>query len=431
MLKETEFSTKGFVVWGVCALFFLYEFFLRVSLGTFQHPLMDALHLSSFQYALLSTTFFSVMYGVMQIPVGLLIDNIGLKKVLFTGASLCALSCFGFACANTYLFAVIARMSMGAGASVGFLCLLVAVHEWMPHRHNALFIGLSQFIGTMGPMLGAGPLEGFIESAHISWQVVFYGLGAVGLGLVTLIGFFVENHHEHAEKYIVLRRPMKVREMLFKLFSQAQAWYIATFTASVYFAIEYLSENEGRIFLGLKGFSASFSSYMITVAWIGYAIGCPLLGFLSDHFERRKSILVFAGFSSIVAILLVIFAKTKLLLMLGFCLLGVSASGQSVGFAIIAEQFRKQFIPMGLALNNTMLTVSVAVNAPIIAFVLDKAKGTEALGLENYQHAFGILIALSLIALVVAFVFIKETFCKSVAEFNLLNPKSASHTHAV
>ncbi|MCH9757440.1 MAG: MFS transporter [Gammaproteobacteria bacterium] len=424
MLKETQFSTKGFIVWGVCVLFFLYEFFLRASLGTFQHPLMHDLHLSSIQYSLLSTTLFAVMYGVMQIPVGLLIDNIGLKKVLLIGGVICAFSSFAFAYSETYLFAVVARMFMGLGASVGFLCLLVSVHEWMPHRHNALFIGLSQFVGTMGPMFAAGPLEDLAASGHIPWQVIFKMLGIIGLGLVALIIAFVENSHERAEKYVVLKRPESTRVTLLKLFSRSQAWYIAIFSGSVYFAIEYLSENEGRIFLGLKGFSESFSSYMITIAWVGYAIGCPLLGFLSDYFKRRKSVLMGAAICSVVAILLVIFSERKSFLMIGFFLLGVAASGQSVGFAIIAEQFKKQFVPIGLALNNFMIMIFIATNAPTIAFIIDTAKSRPDFGLSNYYEAFSLLIVVSVIALLVSFLFIKETFCKSVVDFNCLNPRA-------
>ncbi len=424
MLKETQFSTKGFIVWSVCVLFFLYEFFLRASLGTFQHPLMHDLHLSSFEYALLSTTLFSVMYGIMQLPVGLLIEYIGLKKVLLVGSVICAVASFGFAYSNTYFYAMLTRMLMGLGASVGFLCLLVSVHEWMPHRHNALFIGLSQFMGTMGPMLGAGPLEDLVTHAAISWQFIFKCLGFIGFGLMVLIICFVENSHERAEKYVILKRPEKIKTTLLKLFSRTQAWYIAIFSGSIYFTIEYLSENEGRVFLGLKGFNASFASYMITIAWVGYAVGCPLLGFLSDYYQRRKPILMAAGVCSLIAVLLIILSEQKMYLILGFFLLGVAASGQSVGFAIIAEQFKKQFVPIGLALNNAMITVFISLNAPMIASMLDTAKHQPGFGLNAYYLAFLVLIAVSLIALILSFLLIKETFCKSAVDFTSINPKT-------
>lgn len=427
MLKETQFTIKGFVVWSVCVLFFLYEFFLRVSLGSFQHPLMVDLHLSAFQYSLLSSTLFFVMYGLMQIPVGLIIDKIGLKKSLAIGSSICALASFAFACSSTFWFAVISRVLMGLGASFGFLSLLVAVNDWMPHRHNALFIGLSQFIGTMGPMFGAGPLDSLVKAKNIQWHLVFTVLGFIGIALFVLIICFVDNRHETAEKYSILRRPESTKRSLLKLFSRSQAWYIAIFSASVYLIIEYLAENEGRVFIGLKGFSENFASYMITLAWLGYALGCPLLGFLSDYTQRRKPVLVASGLMSVSSMLLIIYSNSHYGLILGFFMLGIAASGQSVGFAIIAEQFKKQFIGIGLALNNAMIMILSAINAPLIGWMIDSSRGEVAFGLQTYIHVFSILIVISVISAVFSFFFIKETFCKSVVDFNVLQRNKRSN----
>lgn len=421
MIRVNQLSAKGCIIWSICVLFFLYEFFLRVSLGAFQYPLMHDLHLSSFQYALISTTFFSIMYGIMQIPAGLLIENFGVKKVLSTGALICALSSFLFAHATTYHTAMYARICMGVGSSVGFLCLLVSIYEWLPHQYNALFVGLSQLIGTMGAILGAGPLEDLLSMVHIPWQVVFKYLAIIGGVFFMLIVTFVENSHEKAEKYVVLKRPEKISVTLLKLFSRRQAWYIAIFSGLVYFTIEYLSENEGRIFLTQKGLSVSFSSYMMTVAWLGYAFGCPLLGFLSDYFERRKTLLVTSGFCSVLSIIIIIFSYHKQLLVMGFFLLGIAASGQSIGFAIITEQFKKQFVSIGLALNNTMITVFVAINAPTISWLLDLSKQHYMLDITAYYVVFSVFILIACVALMLAIVFIKETFCKSVVEFNYLN----------
>ena len=149
-MGENKLQAKGFLVWGICALFFLYEFFLRTVIGTYQHPLMHDLGLTSFQFSVLSTTIFLLIYGCMQIPAGLIVDNIGLKKSLLIGAVCCTVSSIGFAYADSYAVAIIYRMLMGFGASFGFICLLISVHDWMPHKYSAIFIGLSQFIGTLG-----------------------------------------------------------------------------------------------------------------------------------------------------------------------------------------------------------------------------------------------------------------------------------------
>lgn len=421
---DNQLKAKGFLVWGICALFFLYEFLLRTVIGTYQHPVMQDLNLTTFQFSLLSTTIFFVIYGAMQIPAGIIVDNIGLKKSLIIASLICTISSIGFAYSYSYPLAIVYRMLMGFGASFGFICLLISVHDWMPHKYSAIFIGLSQFIGTLGPMAAAGPLDSMSESMSINWRFVFLCLGGAGLILTILIVLFVENNKQKSGKYTILNKPEKILTSILKLFSRIQPLYIALLSASLYFTVEYLSENEGRAFLALKGISITSASYMITIAWIGYAIGCPLLGFLSDFFERRKIIMKISALLGLAAILMILYAPSKQCLQAAFFMLGISASGQSIGFAVIAEQFKKQFVAVGFGLNNAMITVVSAINAPLIGLLLDHTKKGVSVSLNEYLSVFNILIVIAVIAVIISTFFLKETYCKSTVEFTVLKPSS-------
>ncbi len=127
METNISFTVKGTFIWLICAAFFLYEFLLRTVIGTFQHPIMYDLELTTFQFAILSSTVYLFIYAVMQIPVGLLVDRIGLKKSLLIGASICALSSIGFGLSYGYTTAIFFRFLTGLGSSFGFICLLISV----------------------------------------------------------------------------------------------------------------------------------------------------------------------------------------------------------------------------------------------------------------------------------------------------------------
>jgi MFS family permease len=421
MTNDRKYTVKGFVVWGLCAIFFLYEFLLRTVMGTFQHPIMYDLELTTFQFSLLSTTMYLLVYGLMQIPVGLILDHHGLKKTLLIGAIACTISVFGFAYAYQYWTAAAFRMLMGFGSSFGFICLLFAVYDWMPSRNTGLFIGLSQFIGTMGPMLAAGPLEAISHKSGVDWRSVFLSLGTFGIFLSIVIFLFVTNNQNQAGAYTILHRPESVSISIKRLFKRIQPWYIAIFSACVYFSIEYLSENEGKTFLEAKGCSSSFAAYMITLSWLGYAIGCPLLGFLSDYFQRRKKIIMFAAICCTSAIATIVFVSNQQALIAAFFLLGIGASGQSVAFLLIAEQFQKKYLALGLSMNNMAITTFASLNAPALGWILDRVQEGEQITLANYHTAFSFMVGFVALSVLISTLAVKETFCKSAMDFTYIN----------
>ncbi|MDC0348985.1 hypothetical protein OAN21_01060 [Alphaproteobacteria bacterium] len=81
MDQNNIFTFQGVSVWLICAIFYLYEFLLRTVIGTFQHPIVHDLDLTSFQFSILSSTMYLFIYAAMQIPVGLLVDRLGLKNL--------------------------------------------------------------------------------------------------------------------------------------------------------------------------------------------------------------------------------------------------------------------------------------------------------------------------------------------------------------
>lgn len=420
-MVDNKLSLKGFVVWGTCALFFLYEFFLRTVLGTYQHPIMMDLHLNTFEFSLLSTTIFLLIYGLMQVPVGLIVDKIGLKKSLLIGTVVCTISSFGFAYTDSFPIALLFRMLMGFGASFGFICLLMSVHEWMPHKYSAIFIGLSNFIGTMGPMLAAGPLHSLSGSSGVSWRSIFLLMGFVGVGLTLASAIYVENNIKTKGHFRILYQPASISTSLKTLFKRTQPILLALVSMCLYFSIEYLSENEGRAFLLEKDISAKVASYMLTIAWLGYAFGCPILGVISDIIEKRKSVIVATSFIAILSTAIILYVSHPLCLQFAFFMLGISASGVSICFAMMREQFKRQFVAVGFGLNNAVICVISSINAPLIGYSLEHVRTGELLTLHEYQSVFIALIVLAVVSAITSIFFIKETFCKSQVDYEYLS----------
>lgn len=416
-MNNIKFSKIGLLVWIICAVFFLYEFLLRTILGTYQQEIVNELQLSKTEFSLLSSTLFLLIYVFMQIPVSILVDNIGLKKTLTFASFICSISAICFAYIEDYYFALFLRSLMGLGASFGFICLLISVNEWIPRKYNALFIGLSQFIGTMGPMIAAGPLDSLSANPSISWRVVFKFIGLIGIIITIAIFIFVKNNNQRTNRYIILRKPENTKTLLKKLFFKLQPWVISICSACLYFSLEYLSENDGRIFLCFKNITSNQASYMITIGWLGYALGAPVIGYLSDFLQRRKIILILSSALNLIGISIVVYSHNKLLLFWGFFLLGIGTSSITIGYAMMNEQFKKNFSSIGIALNNTLIVAISAINAPLLSKLIDNF---QVLNYQCYVYVFNFLIVIAVIALFLSIFFIKETYCKSAVDFTYL-----------
>ena len=417
-------NKKGYVVWLICVLFYFYEFLLRTILGTFQGPITQDLQLTPLRFALLSSTAYLLIYGLMQIPVGLIVDKFGLKKSLTCAAIICAFATIGFANSHSFAMAVLFRFFMGLGSSFGFIGLLIAVYDWMPRKNIAMFVGLSQLLGTMGPMVAAGPLNSLAEASIITWRSLFDILGGVGLTCAALIFVLVDKNRGSKNSFIILSRPTAVLKNVWLIVKDPQIWLLALFHAFIYFSLEYLSENECKQFLMTRGFSSGYASYMITLAWLGFALGSPVFGFISDKIMRRKPILLFSAATTFICLSSIIYAPTnELTNALLFFFLGVGIGSSSVCIVLLSEQCKSSYLAAGLGFNNAVTMMFVSIAAPLVGMLLEHLNHNSSNLLQNYHTAFYLLVLCPGLALLIGIFIIKETFGKNIREPLILQVK--------
>ena len=130
---KNKLSLLGFIIWFLAALFFLYEFFLRTFVGSLAPQIIPDLHLNAETFALLGSAYY-IAYGAMQVPVGILADKFGVKKIMIFATLLCAVATYLFANSTSFGLAFITRMMMGLGSSFAFVCLLVILERYVSKK---------------------------------------------------------------------------------------------------------------------------------------------------------------------------------------------------------------------------------------------------------------------------------------------------------
>jgi MFS family permease len=414
--KKTSLSILGITIWLIASFFFMYEFFLRTFIGSVAAEVIPDLHLNAETFSILGSAYY-VAYAGMQLPVGLLADKFGVKKIMAFATLVCALATFFFAHSSHFTSAFISRILMGFGSSFAFVCLLVVVITWFPRKYFGTMAGISQFIGTMGPLIGGGPLIALIAAYHTNWRNALSVIALIGIVLFVLVVVIFKNKPRGKEAtliYLTTEKPLSMRLLI--LIKNKQVWFIALYSATIYVSIALLGAIWGTEYLQAKGLTQSHAADMVSISWLGYAIGCPLLGAVSDLTHRRKPVLIFCALLGLCSTSYLLYGMSNNSLWIYgilFFALGITASGQNVGFATISEQVNHTTRATALGLNNGTIMLTSAIIPPIASyFIYITAGSSKQLTPHDFLSGLSIMPIVCLIALFIAIFYIKETFCK-------------------
>jgi MFS family permease len=176
-------------IWIVALLVYLLAVFHRSSLAVAGLAATDRFGISAAQLAIF-TMLQLMVYAAMQIPVGLLVDRFGPRRVLLTGAVTLTLAQAGFAFADTYALAIVARLFVGVGDAMTFICVLRLVNTWFAPRRVPLMTQLTGVLGQLGAIVAAVPMTWAL--GHLGWTKSY--LLAASLGVVLSIALVIVVH---------------------------------------------------------------------------------------------------------------------------------------------------------------------------------------------------------------------------------------------
>jgi len=182
---------RAVLVWTTGTLVYLVAVIHRTSLGVAG---IDAAHRFHIDASALST--FSILqvlvYACMQIPVGLMVDALGTKRVLLLGAVLFTAGQAAFALSHSYGMALGARAVLGCGDAMTFVSVLRLGSRWFPARRGPVIAQIAALFGVAGNLVSTVALSRLLHSA--GWTPTFLGTALGGAGVLVLVVLFLKDH---------------------------------------------------------------------------------------------------------------------------------------------------------------------------------------------------------------------------------------------
>lgn len=147
-------------------------------------PLSAELGLDAANLGLLTAVYFLVLAGA-QIPIGVLLDRFGPRRVQSVLLVVAAGGAALFAASTGLLELLIARAMIGIGVAAALMAGLKAIVTWFPRERVALINGYMIMLGALGAVTATAPAEWLM--GYSGWRGLFELSAAATLAAALLI----------------------------------------------------------------------------------------------------------------------------------------------------------------------------------------------------------------------------------------------------
>lgn len=397
--------------WLAGAVFFFYAWILRVAPSVMVEELMRDFSVGAAVLGHLSAAYF-YGYAGMQIPVGILLDRFGPRRLMTVAAFACAAGCVLFATGETLMAATTGRVLIGASAAFSLVGAMAIAGQWFAPGRFALFSGLAMAAGMAGGVFGQAPLRLAVEASD--WRTTTMMLAAAGAALGVVIWATVR------DKWRGKGGIGNVLSGLGVVLRHRQTWLIAVTGLATSAPLLGFAGLWGVPFLeAAYGLPRTSAATLTSTLIAGWGVGAPIFGWLSDRIGRRKMPLVVgltlqsAAFAALVYIPGLPIAAVATLCFL----VGLLGAAQIVCFALVKENHPASLSGTAIGFLNGMVTGAGALFQPLIGLLLDMAwKGQTLQGARIYDAGdYRVALASVLVFSAVGFVtllMVRETFCR-------------------
>jgi len=413
---STVSRRQATIAFALGTLFFGYAFVQRVSPSVMTNELMSDFAVGGAALGSLSAFYFYA-YASIQLPVGMLTDHFGPRKLMSFAMALCALASVGFAFSDSVLTASLGRAFIGGTVAFGFVGTLAIAGYWFKSTQYALLAGLLQTVGMCGAIFGQAPLRQMVES--IGWRGTMHVLALVALVLALLLFFLVPLRSSEQKQ----QKPGPgILKGLHAVTTNSQTWICSIIGFGMAATMLAFGGLWGVPWLNsVHGYTTTEAAAVTSMIFVGWAIFSPLAGWASDRMGRRNIILLAGSMVALIALALLVYytpSKTSLLMILIF-LIGAGGSAMTVCFGSVKELNDANYSSTSLGLMNMCIVGSGAVMQPLVGWLLDlnwtgeMLDGARVYAASNYSLAFTSLLVLNFGAFVAA-LFLRETHCRQL-----------------
>jgi sugar phosphate permease len=393
---------RAWAIFTVMVVTYCFSQFYRMSAAVIAVDLAREFGLDPNRLSLLGGAFFYAFASV-QIPLGLALDRWGAKRMVLAGTLLGAFGSVLFGLGTGWVGLLVGRVLMGLGMAPVLMGSFKLFAEWFPAGAFGGLSGLILGIGTLGSLVAATPLAALV--GWIGWRGSFIGFGIATLVTSAAIAVVVKDRPPGSEA-VEVGPGASVLAGLGQVVRLPSFWAMVPLALAGYASVASLQGLwAGPYFMQGLGYSRTVTGNILLVLGLSTAVGCLLVGVVSDRWLRSRKWVVVGGNALAVLFLLPLIGVGApsgpvgwAVMLTGFGLLGAS---RSLIYAHIKESVPPAAVGTAVTAVNLFVMAGPAVLQQVIGAVLDRRPG-------DYRSAF-LTVVVSLLLGTLAYLCTRDT----------------------
>lgn len=412
--KEGSVAWVALLMCVLGAIFYCYEYYLRVAPSVIHPELMQTFGLSQAGLGVL-VSYYYMAYVPLQIPVGLMMDFWGPRRVLTFACILCAIGTYIFAGTNDIWIAKLGRFMVGFGSAFAYVGVLKIANLWLPRKYFAMVAGLCTALGMFGAMSGGILMSKFV--AVVGWQQTLYSSAFIGLILSAVLWFVIRDNsdREFMNQGRASHKGLSIWVELLEVVKSKQLWLNGMVGCLTFLPLTGFAEFWSVAYLESVGLDKEYAALGTSMVFLGFALGSPLWGRASDLIKSRRIPLMLGSITSAIAAYLLLKMQINSVTLLFSVLfaLGFLASAQVLVFAVGEDSCRPGMSATTASFTNFIVMLGGFVLQPLVGIILDYLRTNEStnavVNLVDFKAAL-LIIPIGLVVASILSFFLKETY---------------------
>jgi MFS family permease len=373
------------VAWLITAVYYFYQYTLRSAPAVMMPQLSNAFGLSATGVASMVGLFY-YGYSPFSLVAGVTMDRLGPRTVVPLGAAVVGIGALLFASGNETA-ASAGRVLQGAGGVFALVGAVYIATTNFPASRAATLIGATQMFGMAGGSAGQFVVGPLIASG-VAWNAFWLAMGIGGLAISVLLFLLLPAPATSARRDDWLKAAAGAMGTVFRNPQSilcgmiAGLLFIPTTIFDMIWGVRYLQEARGFDYA-----TAVMRSASVPLGWI---IGCPLLGLISDRIGRRKPVIAAGASVLFVSLLWILYGPADVFPPYVMGIVAGTASGAAMlPYTVIKEANPPELSGTATGVVNFLNFTFSALLGPVFGWILmSVAGGASRMTLAHYQTAF-------------------------------------------